>query len=414
MRFDQILNSVVNHNGSVLMQEGEKLVKHSSSTISNWMRNVAHLFYANDHESKKIQSGLLLIEDAFMQALEDYALASNLESKKLATKSIGAMNKMPSTLYNSGNVKEAEQAHQLLLRMNKSLALVEKIVSQRFLFTNKETLQKLDSSVIDVRKGTDKRDALPYLANKLLLYSVTHSHRLTMFQKELLKALIYQMEELSKSPSFMGDSIPLDVQGQNDLSLYMDAKLTKLDGMQDTDARVGILFDGGYRFINPNGSMGGHFAPSGCRKENGLYIVTAYNAGSGALGKYQRIQKGHIEGKTLVEFKPMTREEVKAFLINTSMAYYEMEETPKSAIEKYKKAFKDEKIIELPLPSRDFQRIDNCALRNVIEWVIYTMQRAGEEKLANDLVFFNIIQDETTHPKKPIVSANLDEGFFHI
>ncbi len=417
MDFVEILNRVSNlHNGNFFIKNGDHLVEVSPSqtAASGWGRAWSVISYYTGKENfspKAIEEGLLLIEEAFTKNLEYYALYNNIKAEKLSKKSLESIGLMKKTIDKLSDKDLANKVNQFYDRMIQKKNKVEELNTERLLDDDQQKLFKdLENSVIGLDRGANPRLSPVYFRNKIKLYLALYSDKLTQFQRDLLNAVIDQTNQLfSKS---------------NDYNKFVEEKLSYLDHLDNPDtfayeesnidkpeARIGVLFANGYRYRDDG--IIGHFTPIGCRKENNKYIVTSYNAGLGAEEiNLKEKPNGEYEGRTVVEYEPMTRHEVFNFLVKSYKEYDCVKPTEQQAIQAFIEILKSKKIVQLnELPVRDFQRIGNCSIRNLIEWMIYNFQRQGEEKLANDLVFFGIVQDKTTHTKRPIDSYEKDDGF---
>jgi hypothetical protein len=193
----------------------------------------------------------------------------------------------------------------------------------------------------------------------------------------------------------------------------MQRKIMRLDRLKGVAVKIGICCSAGMFSMDYEvGNILRHQAPIGCRKEKNQYIMNAFNAGLGALGK---VSKSNEEwGKTVIEFLPVSKEIALDCMSKISEVYHE-ENDLQDAIKKYTLAFQRLTPREIPgLADRPFQRISNCGIRNYMEWIIYTLQRLDESELANEIVFFHVIQNESTHIKPPIqpLKKKEDDDFF--
>lgn len=416
MNYIRVLNTVADlHKDCIIQKEGNDLIEVAVSKSTSWGgRAMTHLMgYVGMGEMvnpKKFDDGLLTIETAFMSALEDYlkepSSTQKEATKDLALRSLKALSKMEETLVNQEDMNLADKVSELQTRIAHNWNAIERLKSENPRL--QETLQKLESSVRGVTEGSNPEDAPNYLCKKIDLFLLTKL-KLTPIQKDILGSLKNQLNELRNSQNIIGNK-------KIDINEYIDKKLLYLDNLEGLDQYTGVLLSGGFVYVDEiNGKflLMGHYAPMSIRKEKNMYIISLYNAGKGAIGKYKLREDGHLEGKTVVEFAPVTREKAREILIKGSKVYNDIIAEEKDAINAYKNAFKELTAVSLPLPDRDFQRIGNCGVRNIVEWMIYTLQRSKQEELANELVFFNIIQDDTTHPKAPILPLE-DEGFVEL
>lgn len=142
---------------------------------------------------------------------------------------------------------------------------------------------------------------------------------------------------------------------------------------------------------NETYTLTGHSAPLGLRlNKMGKVILTSCNVGAGAEDRLKKEEDSEAI-IPIEEYGPLSKKETVAWLqesfrIQKCFECY----SDKRGERRFKILFQDLPKLEVAnvLP-RHTQNAPNCTLRNLNEWIVYTLQRVNEVGLASEILAFN-------------------------